>query len=102
MSVIVNAVRCPRCECVVYSRANHDFRHCLCGGIGVDGGFSEYGGRISWDPSLVLDTPVESFRLTVEATEKVLFDDWNLSLNNYGLIRPPSVYEELAAIPNDS
>lgn len=34
----VNAIQCPMCQDVVWSRHRHDFRNCECGAVAIDGG----------------------------------------------------------------
>ena len=34
----VTALKCPKCEDVIWSRHRHDFRRCLCKGSFIDGG----------------------------------------------------------------
>jgi len=36
--IVRNAVRCRRCNTVVESEHNRDFRRCPCGAVAVDGG----------------------------------------------------------------
>lgn len=36
--MIVNSVRCKKCDSVIVSRFTHDFQRCDCGLIAVDGG----------------------------------------------------------------
>ena len=97
MPLEVPALKCPCCESVVFSRANHDFRSCPCGAVSVDAGFSGYGGRIAWDGARVPEMP-ERFSLTLDegVTQQVLYDDWNHGRNEYGIIRGPHALEKLA------
>lgn len=43
----VNKAKCRECGDVVESKHRHDFRHCSCGAIAVDGG-REYIRRVGW------------------------------------------------------
>jgi hypothetical protein len=36
--IIVNQVRCKRCEDTPFSTHRHDFKSCKCGAVSVDGG----------------------------------------------------------------
>jgi hypothetical protein len=76
----VQAIRCPTCGDTIYSRARHDLRSCTCGEIYIDGGFDYI--RIGWQTG----APPEPFKLTIDATKKQLFDDWNKGIYKYGRI----------------
>lgn len=43
--VLVNKVRCKKCDDVIESTHSHDFRRCKCGAIFIDGGkeYQRYG-----------------------------------------------------------
>lgn len=45
--MMVTGVQCPKCGEKIWSRHRHDFRHCKCGAIFVDGGreYLRYGGQ---------------------------------------------------------
>lgn len=43
--IIVNQVRCKKCEDTPFSASRHDFKSCKCGAIAVDGG-QEYLRRV--------------------------------------------------------
>ena len=75
----VTAVVCPNCKDTIYSRAHYDCHNCTCGQTFVDGGF-EYlriGGQS--EPKLV--------EIEVDATKQELYQDWNKSINRFGLIK---------------
>jgi hypothetical protein len=36
--IVVNQVKCNRCEDTPFSKNRHDFKYCKCGNIAVDGG----------------------------------------------------------------
>ena len=80
----INAIQCPKCGDLIFSRANHDFRSCTCGDTSVDGGFSSYGGRILYKPENKFPKMIE---IEVKATKRELYDDWNHRKNKYGLIK---------------
>lgn len=77
----INALICSICEDVVYSRARHDMRLCSCGALAVDGGFDYM--KVSGYPDKMTE-----MELTLEGvTKKDLYDDWNKSIDRYGLIK---------------
>lgn len=78
----VDAIECPNCGCIVYSRARHDFRSCGCGNCFVDGGpvYTRVGGA-----------EIHSIRhhtLELNLTPQQLYDDWNYGNDVYGIITP--------------
>jgi len=77
----VNAIKCPKCEDTIYSRAKYDCRSCSCGKTFIDGGF-DYMRVGSKYP-----TEVESIKINVSATKKELYEDWNLFRDKYGLVK---------------
>jgi hypothetical protein len=76
--MIVNAVQCKDCLSVIFSRAVHDFRWCTCKGIAIDGG-RQYE-KLVGEPDTMM-----RLKLEVLATEKQLYDDWNLRRDKWGL-----------------
>ena len=76
----VNAIVCPKCGDTIFSRTRHDYRSCSCGNLAIDGGFDyiKICGDIDHYKSKVIN---------VKATLKQLLDDWNLSKNEFGLIK---------------
>mgnify|MGYP001463189993 FL=1 len=79
MKTTVDAYLCPRCDTLVFSRARHDYRHCPCGDIAVDGGL-DYS-KVTYKH----DFP-KNVRHIVEASEQELYDDWNRRDDKLGLI----------------
>jgi len=75
----VDAIQCPKCKDIIYSRARHDMHCCSCNGIFVDGGFDylRRGGRLF---KKIKDVVIE-----VDATKKELYDDWNLGFDKWGI-----------------
>lgn len=47
--VLVNKVRCKKCNDIIESKYNHDFKKCSCGSIFIDGGtdYQRYGWAIN-------------------------------------------------------
>jgi len=76
----IQAIKCPTCKDVIFSRARHDFHYCTCGAMFVDGGFDylRYGGE-------AFDN-VEFINLELDETKKELYDDWNKGINKFGII----------------
>ena len=81
--MVVKAFKCPKCNCLVFSRAPHDFRSCDCGGLSIDGG---PGAERIVGRGVKLDG-LTSESVEVDATAKILHDDWNYRHDRYGLIR---------------
>lgn len=77
----VNAIQCPECKDIIFSRAQHDFHYCSCGNTFIDGGFDycRFGAKD-------LDK-VKSMQIDVNATAKDLYDDWAKSKDKFGLIK---------------
>ena len=76
----LKAVHCHGCHDRVYSRAAHDFRHCSCGSVFVDGGreYFKYG--------CVPNAEFDITEVEVEASLQDLYDDWNEMHDKYGII----------------
>ena len=79
----IQAIQCPVCKAVIYSRARHDFHWCPCGeagGVFIDGGFDymRCGG-----PDLATIQHVE---VEVVTSRDELYNDWNLRINKFGTI----------------
>lgn len=81
--MIVQAIQCDACQDVIYSRAHHDYHHCTCGAINVDGGF-EYM-RFGWKDDEV--NKPEPFELKVLATKEELYQDWNKRTDKFGTVK---------------
>lgn len=77
--VTVNAIKCPKCEYIVYSRARHDMRYCPCTYVAIDGG---------QDYTKVVDEKgnAEMVQIELDTTEQELYDDWNRRIDKFGLI----------------
>ncbi len=76
----INAIKCPSCKDVLYSRSRHDFRYCSCEEVSIDGGF-EYS-RISFNKEMPQRVEIE-----VKVTKTQLHEDWTTDRNKYGLIK---------------
>lgn len=75
--MIINAIKCPTCGDIIYSRARHDFRWCGCGEVAIDGGFE-------YSKVCFKEKPPERVEISVDATKQELYDDWNKRINVYG------------------
>ncbi len=80
MKMKINAIKCPSCGDIIYSRARHDMRWCNCGEVAIDGGF-DYA-KVSYTTS----SP-ERVEIEVNATKAELYSDWNNRIDDYGLIK---------------
>lgn len=78
----VNAIECPECEDIIYSRARHDFRSCSCGKCHIDGGFDYM--KVAAEPELF--NKIKEHKIEVDATRSELYDDWNKRIDKYGRI----------------
>ena len=78
--MLITALRCKKCNSVVFSRSTHDFRWCSCESCAIDGGF---------DYTSITGSPEDYELVKVETskTKKELYDDWNLSKDEFGLIK---------------
>jgi len=77
----VNAIECPNCKDIIYSRAQHDFHYCSCGEIAVDGGFEYL--KICFN-----GVPPRHVLIMLNTTKQQLYDDWNHGKNKFGVIKP--------------
>lgn len=78
----VQAIKCPECKDVIFSRARHDFHSCSCKVVSIDGGFDYT--RILFSPGI--KSP-KIFEIEVEQTREELYLDWNLSKDKFGIIQ---------------
>jgi len=96
MMMKINAIQCSVCGDIIYSRYRHDFRWCSCPhnennvgeGCFIDGGFDyqRVGGKhIDKIKHLVIE---------VDTTYKNLYDDWNLKIDKFGLIKKEQISKE--------
>lgn len=50
--IVVNKIRCKKCNDVIESTYRHDFKFCRCGSVAVDGGkdyLKRSGNREDWE-----------------------------------------------------
>ena len=74
------AIECKKCGDTIYSRAQHDFHYCSCGGVAIDGG-REYT-RVIGNIKNIIEK-----QINIKVSQKKLYDDWNLKLDKYGTIK---------------
>jgi hypothetical protein len=86
----IQAIRCPHCLDIIYSRAVHDYHFCSCGddegnpkGVSIDGGFDYL--RYGWANDID-STLIEAIELELPISKRELYDDWNYGRNVYGII----------------
>lgn len=81
-SVIVTAAQCPNCGDTIYSRASCDYRECSCGDTAIDGGR---------DYTRLTAIKINEVKLMaiplIGITEQMLYNDWNLATDQYGLMK---------------
>jgi len=70
--IIRNMAECPGCHDVIESLHRHDFKHCSCGNISVDGG-KEYTKR-SWGKA---GMPIER---SVVVEEEIVLPDYSIDV----------------------
>lgn len=85
LPIVATGLMCPKCDDIIFSRANHDYHYCTCGSISIDGGFEYL--RFGWANDINLDDIIRVEIILDEGiTKKVLYDDWNLRQNKFGII----------------
>ena len=93
----VQAIQCPQCGDIMYSRARHDWRTCSCGtgesgdhvlGIFVDGGFNYL--RFGWNEKVFPDGRPEPIEIEVDASPLEIYNDWNKRIDKLGRIKASS------------
>jgi len=78
--MVLTAILCKHCGDIVYSRTRHDMRFCSCGRVAIDGG-REYA-KITFENF----EDFEQYVLDLNISQDTLAKDWNLNLDNYGII----------------
>lgn len=50
MKILINKVRCKKCDDIIESKHAHGFRYCKCKAIYIDGGteYQRYGGKVEY------------------------------------------------------
>ena len=89
MKFKVIGIKCIFCNSIIYSRAHHDYRKCSCGNCSIDGGL-----RIDGHPThgyqrisgAYTEEIIKYDFASINDLKQAMFNDWNKSLNNYGLI----------------
>ena len=78
----VVAIKCLKCNAVIFSRARHDFRSCICKNCFIDGGFDYI--RCGAEDM----TKIEHLQINLpnNITKNDLYNDWNSAEDKYGLI----------------
>lgn len=93
--MIVRGLRCPKCDDVIWSRSRHDYRHCSCGAVMIDGGrdYTRYGWNpeIGRQPLIKLDISDASYlaRVEIVARLKEVLKDHRISqatLDQFGAL----------------
>ena len=79
--MIVNAIQCPTCLDVIFSRAQHDFHRCSCGEVAIDGGFDYV--RCAFKDKRPIHVELN---LAPFFTKQRLYHDWNKYKDKYGII----------------
>lgn len=83
--MVVNAIKCNKCNNTIYSRATHDFHWCPCGSCAVDGGFDYF--KITGNPNDFETTKLNVLdNEDINVAKKKLYDDWNFGNNQYGTV----------------
>lgn len=86
----VKAVKCIHCGDIIYSRAHYDMRYCSCHKTFVDGGAHIIDNPKRGYMRSTLDsinTEIELEFDSIGHCKKALYDDWNYSTDNYGVIK---------------
>lgn len=81
----INAIVCPECKDIIFSRTRHDCRGCSCGDTFIDGGFDyvKVGAKNL--------NKIENKTLFVNTTKEELYNDWNKGINQFGLVKGMNV-----------
>lgn len=81
--IVQNAATCLSCGDYIFSRHRHDFVHCTCGSIAVDGG-QEYLRRIG-DPEVYVDMTWSIDDAIYNACAEAVQDAIDTDRNKYGI-----------------
>lgn len=89
----VQGVICPNEECgaFIFSRARHDYHHCPCGEVSIDGGrdYLRVGFKGQAPQAGEYDFPGD---------QRMLFDDWNQHTDKYGVVPAERVPEVVSIV----
>lgn len=88
----IQAVQCPDCKDIIFSRAAHDLRQCSCQSTFIDGGrsYTRVGFGAAGEPLFV------TLQLGQGVDDAVLFNDWNERTDIFGLFKTKyTVYDKL-------
>ncbi len=72
--ILQNEIKCNECGDQIYSQYRHDFKHCKCGAVAVDGG-QEYLRRLGSDYTELSVVVADEF---VKDLEGIIMDTENL------------------------
>ena len=93
-SIEVSAIKCDKCNDIVFSRARHDCRSCSCDDVFIDGGrdYKRVGfhGNIGPEPILLKINGFDS---------KDLYEDWAKAYDKMGLIKINELPDYMEIIP---
>lgn len=78
----INAIECPSCHDIIWSRATHDFHNCSCGAVSIDGGFDYC--HFGWQNDIIRPEIIE---IELPVTQEQCYDDWNKRINKLGIIK---------------
>ena len=81
--IVVNQVRCKKCEDTPFSAHRHDFKYCKCGSIAVDGG-QEYLRRVG-DVQAAEEMSYELPDAVVRACEDAVVWSKETKRNDFGI-----------------
>ena len=83
----IKVYECPICNQKIYSRAHYDFRRCKCMASAVDGGYFDEELGV-WFATRLIGSVIKSKRriIDIDVTPEQLYDDWNKSVDKYGVI----------------
>lgn len=76
----IDAIECPSCGDVIFSRARHDFHWCSCGEVAIDGGFDYV--KISFKKVFP-----RKLKIDLSVTAEELYFDWAHQKDVHGIIK---------------
>lgn len=84
MTTTVKAIKCLKCNDIIYSRARYDYKRCSCKRTIIDGGLHWI--RTSGEYEKDNDNNIKFYKIEIDATEVDLYYDWFHNKNQYGTI----------------